>query len=85
MGNQGILSSTGEKYPVYAVLSEILSGGTTVIHTHSSQPLEAEALLLESNSKLKLILVNYTAATKQVAFRKELFNLEPNEIRVENI
>ena len=53
-----------------SALSEILSDGTEVIHTHSSQPLEVEALLLQKNSNLKLILVNYTGATKHVAFRK---------------
>jgi len=85
VGNQGILSSAGEKYPVYATLSEILSDGTEVIHTHSSQPLEADALLLQRNSNLKLIMVNYTGATKHVAFRKGLYTLQPNEIRVENV
>jgi len=85
VGNQGILSNSGEKYPVFAVLSEILSDRSEVIHTHSNQPLEADALLLQSNSTSKLILVNYTGATKDVAFRAALYTLQPNEIRVENI
>jgi len=85
VGNQGILSSSGEKYPVYGVLSEILSDAVEVIHTHSSQPLEVEALLLQKNSKLKVILVNYTGATRRVAFRKSFYTLQPSEIRVENL
>jgi len=81
-GNQGIVSSTGEKYPVYNLLHEILSAGGDVIHTHSSQPLEADALLLQKDSTLKLILVNYTSAVRHVTFGKELYTLQPNEIRV---
>ena len=85
VGNQGILSRSGEKYPVYGVLSEILSDAAEVIHTHSSQPLEVEALLLQKNSKLKVILVNYTGAAMRVAFRKSFYTLQPSEIRVENL
>ena len=85
VGNQGILSSSGEKYPVYDVLREILSEGAEVIHTHSSQPLEADALLLQNGSNLKLILVNFTGATKHVAFMKNLYTLQPSKIKVENI
>ena len=85
VGNQGILSSTGEKYPVYNLLLEISSAGNQVIHTHSSQPLEADALLLQNDSTFKLILVNYTSSSKRVAFRKGVYTLQPNEIRVENL
>jgi D-apionolactonase len=85
VGNQGILSSSGEKYPVYDVLREVLCDRPEVIHTHSSQPLEADALLLQKDSTFKFILVNYTSAIKHVAFRKKLYSLQPNEIRVENV
>ncbi len=84
VGNQGILSSAGEKYPVYNLLREILSAGGQVIHTQSSQPLEADALLLQKDSTFKLILVNYTSAIRRVAFGKEVYTLQPNEIKVEN-
>ena len=85
VGNQGILSSSSDTYPVYDVLREILSDGAEVIHTQSSQPLEVDGLLLQGNSNLKLILVNYTGAIKHVTFKKSLFTLQPNEIRVENL
>jgi hypothetical protein len=85
VGNQGVLSSTGEKYPVYGLLYEVLSAGSQVIHTHSSQPLEVDALLLQKDSTFKLILVNYTSAIKRVAFRKGIYTLQPNEIMAENI
>ena len=82
VGNQGVLSSTGEKYPVFNLLQEILSAGGHVIHTQSNQPLEADALLLQNDSTLKLILVNYTTAIRRVAFGKEVYTLQPNEIRI---
>jgi D-apionolactonase len=85
VGNQGILSTTGEKYPVYSVLLEILSASSLAIHTQSSQPLEVDGLLLQKDSTFKFILGNYTAATKHVTFRKALYTLQPYEIRVENI
>ena len=85
VGNQGILSAAGEKYPVYNVLSEILTGGAQYKYTTSSQPLQVESLLLQKGLTFKLILANYTATTKQVIFRKELYTLQPHELRVENL
>ncbi|HEX6227714.1 MAG TPA: hypothetical protein VFZ52_25020, partial [Chryseolinea sp.] len=85
VGSQGILSGKGEKYPVYNVLSEILSAGTELVHTTSDQPLQADGILLQKNAELKLFLVNYTSATKDVVFGKRFFTLQPYEIRVESI
>jgi hypothetical protein len=86
IGKQGILSVTGEKYPVYNLLLEILSAGSQLIHTYSSRPLEVDALLLQkSTSSFKLILANYTSVPRHVLFRKSLFSLQPYEIRVEKI
>jgi D-apionolactonase len=85
VGSQGILSPTDEKYPVYDVLCEILSGGSQVIHTHSIQPLDVDALLLQKDSVFKLIMANYTSSVKQVMFRKTLFTLQPHEIRIEKV
>jgi hypothetical protein len=85
-GQQGVLSATGKPYPVYEVLREVLtSDSPEVIHTVSSQPLVCEGLLLRSNGGLKLILVNYTASSQNIIFRKDEFTLQPNEVRVEII
>jgi D-apionolactonase len=85
VGSQGILSSTNVKYPVYDVLREIISGGSEVIHTHSTQPLDVDGMLLQKDSVYKLMLANYTSGVKQVMFRKTLFTLQPHEIRVEKV
>lgn len=86
VGSQGILSVTGEKYPVYDILAEILSDPTAqVVHTVSSRPLHCDALLLKANDAYKILLVNYTTTSQQVVFRKDEYVLKPHEIRVEII
>ena len=86
VGAQGILSVTGEKYPVYNILAEILSDPTTeVVHTVSSRPLHCDALLLQANNVYKILIVNYTGTSQQVVFRKDEYVLKPYEIRVETI
>lgn len=85
-GSQGILSATGERYPVYDVMREILShANAQVIHTISNRPLLCDALLLQANGAFQMILVNYTLSNQKVVFRKNVYNLAPHETRVENI
>jgi D-apionolactonase len=86
VGSQGILSVTGERYPVYEILSEILSDSQVqVVHTVSSRPLHCDALLLQSNNAYKILMANFTASSQQVVFRKDEYVLKPHEIRVETI
>ncbi len=86
VGRQGVISSSGSKYPVYDVLKEILSAEKQeVIHTESSNPLYCEGLLLKNQNSFKLILVNYTGSQQRVVFRKDEFILTPYEIKVQNI
>lgn len=82
VGNQGVVSVKGDKYPVYKVLREILSTQNhRVIHTVSSDPLSGDALLLTDGKSNKLILINYTAAGLLLAFQNKRYTLGPYEIR----
>lgn len=82
IGKQGILSESGDPYPVYDALKEILTTDKIeVVHTVSSKPLSCDALLLTDNNSYKLILANYTAVIQTVIFRKDTFELKPYEVR----
>jgi hypothetical protein len=85
-GNQGLVSSTGERFPVYEVMRKVLTAGTTqVVHTNSSKPLYCDALLFKKAHGFSLVLSNYTPSPQRVIFRKEEYNLKPYETRIENI
>jgi D-apionolactonase len=86
VGNQGILSAEGKKYPVYNLLKEILvHANSTVIHTVSNQPLVGDALLFHHERTFKLLMVNYTAFSQRFVFRKDHYTLAPYEIKIESI
>ena len=81
-GRQGVISLTGEKYPVYHVLQHILSmSDYNVRHTVSSDPVSADALLLTKGKSVKLILVNYTSAGQLIAFAGKKYVVGPFEIK----
>ena len=84
VGNQGIISASGKKYPVYDVLKEITEAGSHVIHTESSNPLICDALLVFNGQSYKLILVNFTGAQQRVVFKEQEYLLGPYEIKVES-
>jgi D-apionolactonase len=86
VGTQGILSENGDKYPVYNVLKEIITAETTdVVHTESTKPLICEALLLQKDQSLKLILANYTSETQKVIFKKDAFTLGAYEVKAVDV
>lgn len=82
IGDQGVISENGEIYPVYNVLKAILtSEKNDVVYTESSMPLVCDALLLQKDQSLKLILANYTPTTQKVIFRKDTYELAAYEIK----
>jgi hypothetical protein len=82
VGKQGIVSESGDKYPVYHALKEILTAGKHfVVHTESTQPIVCDALLLNDGNAHKLILVNYSTSVQEVIFTKDRYKLQPLEIR----
>jgi hypothetical protein len=77
------MSLTGEKYPVYHVLQQILSmPGYNVRHTVSSDPVNADGMLLTNGKSAQLILVNYTSAGQLIAFADKKYVLAPFEIKM---
>ena len=81
-GRQGVISLTGEKYPVYHVLQLILSmSDYKVRHTISSDSVSADALLLTKGNSANLILVNYTSAGQLIAFADKKYVVGPFEIK----
>jgi hypothetical protein len=86
IGKQGVVSESGDKYPVYHILKEILSAAKLiVVHTESSQPIVCDSLLLSDGRSFRLILVNYSTSVQRVVFTKDHYTLEPFEIRVVDI
>jgi D-apionolactonase len=82
IGRQGVMSVDGEKYPVYRVLQQVLSmKNAQVIHTVSSDPTAADALLLTNGANTDVILVNYTAAGQVLVFEDKKYALRPYEIK----
>lgn len=81
-GSQGVISLTGEKYPVYNVIRQVLSmTDHQVRHTVSSNPENADALLLTNGSSSTLILINYTPTGQLVTFGNNKYVLAPYEIK----
>lgn len=84
-GNQGVMSLTGETYPIYHVLRQILLlNNYKVRHTSSSDPVTADALLLTNGKKAQLIMVNYTSSGQLMAFGNDKYVLGPYEIKTIN-
>ena len=82
-GRQGVMSLTGGKYPVYHVLKQILSmSDYKVRKTVSSDPVNADALLLTNGEFARLILVNYTSAGQLIATADKKYVLGPYEIKM---
>ena len=81
-GNQGVISTEGEKYPVFEVLQQILLNTNRKLrHTESSDPASADALLFTDGESAQLFLVNYTPRGQLVTFEKNKYALAPYEIR----
>ena len=77
------MSLTGGKYPVYHVLKQILSmSDYKVRKTVSSDPVNADALLLTNGEFARLILVNYTSAGQLIATADKKYVLGPYEIKM---
>jgi hypothetical protein len=84
VGSQGIISLNDSKSPLYHLLKEIGPGpNVKVIHTVSSDPLAADALLISRDSLKKLIVANYTPVGQLVSFGNKQFPLAPYEIKSE--
>ena len=85
-GNQGIISLSGQKYPMYNVLQEILTNEPSeIIYTESSQPLTCDGVLLVNVKQKKLMLVNYTEYKQRVTFQNKEYPLEPYATQIVNI
>ena len=82
IGAQGLLSIEDEVYPNYLILKEILSENHKILHTTSTNPLHADALLLKGQHAKKLFLFNYTEAKQNVLFEGSHYELMPHEIKV---
>jgi D-apionolactonase len=85
-GRQGVISLAGDKYPVYHLLRQILSmSNYKVRHTLSSDPVNADALLLTHGESARLIMFNYTSAGLLIDFASKKYVLGPFEIRTVEI
>jgi D-apionolactonase len=85
-GNQGIISLSGQKYPMYNVLQEILSNEPSeIIYTESSEPLTCDGVLLVNAKQKRLMLVNYTEDKQRVTFQNKEYPLEPYATQIVNI
>lgn len=81
-GSQGVISLAGDKYPVYNVLRQVLAlKDYQVRHTESSNPANADALLLTNGNASTLILINYTSTGQLVTFANNKYVLAPYEIK----
>ncbi|HEU5145081.1 MAG TPA: hypothetical protein VFT90_00130 [Chryseosolibacter sp.] len=79
VGNQGILSSDGDPYPVYKVLKQFAPfQGKSVTVLDSSDPIAVEGMVI--NDKV-LALVNYATHESMVRWDNLDFKLEPYEMR----
>ena len=82
VGNQGIVSTEGNPYPVYTLLQEILDKPYHLLGTKSSSPLKLDAILLECQQVKKLIIMNYTNENQTLYFDNLAFELLPYEVSI---
>lgn len=79
IGHQGILSHSGEPYPVYEVLKGFAPfQGKPVVALKSSDPLEIQGMVLDGKM---LALVNLTDAHKTAQWHNAEISLGPHEIK----
>jgi hypothetical protein len=84
-GSQGIVSLSGQKYPTYHILQQILTQERgELIETESSRPLTCDGLVVNGRQS-KLIMVNYTEDKQHVIFQEKEYLLGPYATRVINI
>lgn len=85
-GSQGIVSLSGQKYPAYHVLQQILTReGGELIEIESSRPLICDGLIVVNGRRSRLIIVNYTEDKQHVIFQKKEYLLEPYATHVINV
>ena len=79
IGKQGILSQTGEPYPVYEILKEFAPfQGKPVRALQSSDPLSVQGIILDEKI---LALVNLTQERKTVQWQDIEITLKPQEMK----
>ena len=80
MGDQGIISASGEPYPVYEMLKQLTPyQGRKAAMVESSEPLAIEGLLIDNKI---LALVNYSEEEKVARWQQGQYILGPREIKI---
>lgn len=83
VGNQGIMTSAGEPYPVYHVMKLLAPfQGKSVRILESTDPLSVQGIILDGAT---LVLVNYTNEDQNVRWENSELGLKGLEIRVSEL
>ena len=80
MGDQGIISASGEPYPVYDMLKQLTPyQGRKAAVVESSEPLAVEGVLIDNKI---LAIANYLEEEKVARWQQEEYILRPREIKI---
>jgi hypothetical protein len=81
-GKQGLVSETGEPYPVYALLIDLLPfRNHNLIFLKNTHPMLIDALLFDNIKERTLWLINHSVEDQTVQFENTKIRLSPHEIK----
>lgn len=81
-GKQGIVSETGQPYPVYNLLVDLLSfRNHDLILLKNTHPMLVDALLFDNIKERTLWLINHSEEDQTVQFENKTIRLSPYEIK----
>jgi hypothetical protein len=80
-GKQGIVSETGQPYPVYNLLVDLLPfRNHDLILLKNTHPMLVDALLFDNIKERTLWLINHSDEDQTVQFENKMIQLSPHEI-----
>lgn len=79
VGNQGIISSDGNPYPIYYAL-QLLRNNATIHAVESTQPVLIQGLGLENTNGPSLLIINHSPSQQTVHYQSLIKQVQPYEI-----